>query len=208
MLLNKVKAFIIILTIALPFSTKLLAQSIEREAISKFQKQLSEEYSNPQTSPLSKSDLSRFKGHDFFPIDLKYRVTATLMLTPNATYFKMQTSTNQPKDHRMYAIASFTIEGNRYKLPVYQSHDLMKTEMYKDYLFLPFTDVTNGEQTYSGGRYIDLKIPAEGNVITIDFNQAYNPCCAHSKNYSCPVVPQENELDVAIEAGIRYRKKK
>ena len=71
-----------------------------------------------------------------------------------------------------------------------------------DHLFLPFTDNTNGVETYGGGRYIDLKIPA-GNTINIDFNKAYNPYCAYSDKYSCPIPPPENHLDIEIKAGIK-----
>ncbi|NOS55980.1 MAG: DUF1684 domain-containing protein [Cyclobacteriaceae bacterium] len=189
-------------------SLELRAQSDSEREILKFQKELNEEYSNPKTSPLPKKNVKKFEGHDFFPVDLKYRVKAMLSLTPDAVFFKMQTSTNQPRDHRIYAMASFSINENKYELPLYQSSDLMKTEEYKDYLFLPFTDLTNGEETYPSGRYIGLRIPKEGNEIIIDFNQAYNPYCAYSSSYSCPIVPRENDLNVAILAGVKFQKKK
>lgn len=83
----------------------------------------------------------------------------------------------------------------------------MATVQYKDYLFFPFTDTTNGNETYDGGRYIDLRIPASGNEIIIDFNKAYNPFCAYSAGYSCPIVPAENNLDIPITVGVRYYKK-
>ena len=73
---------------------------------------------------------------------------------------------------------------------------------YKDYLFLPFTDLTNGDTTYGGGRYIDMRIP-EKNTIILDFNQSYNPYCAYGGNYSCPIPPAENNLDIAITAGVK-----
>jgi len=78
----------------------------------------------------------------------------------------------------------------------------MKEEEYRDYLFLPFTDLTNGEQTYMGGRYLDLSIP-EGDTIVLDFNRAYNPYCVYNKKYSCPLVPPVNALNTKISAGIK-----
>ena len=78
----------------------------------------------------------------------------------------------------------------------------MQQEKYRDYLFLPFTDNTNGEQTYTGGRYIDLSIP-DGDTIVVDFNKAYNPYCAYNKKYSCPIVPSVNNLDTEIRAGVK-----
>jgi uncharacterized protein (DUF1684 family) len=86
-------------------------------------------------------------------------------------------------------------------LNVYQSHTLREKEGYKDYLFLPFTDLTNGNETYGSGRYIDLRIP-ERETIIIDFNKAYNPYCAYNYGYACPIPPKENKLKVEIRAGV------
>jgi uncharacterized protein (DUF1684 family) len=80
----------------------------------------------------------------------------------------------------------------------------MATKEYTNYLFLPFTDLTNGKETYAAGRYIGLKIPKEGNELIIDFNMAYNPYCAYSDRYSCPVVPAANNLATEIRAGLKY----
>ncbi len=203
----KTRFFLSILILS-TLSRGLLAQTDAETEIEKFRKDLNEEYSNPQTSPLPKKDIKKFKGHPFFPIDLKYRVKAILMLTPSTSFFKMQTSTSQPRDYRIYGNAAFSIDGINYQLALFQSKDLMQTEKYKDYLFLPFTDLTNGDLTYSAGRYIGLTIPKEGDEIVIDFNQAYNPYCAYSNKYSCPIVPRENGLNVAIFAGVKYNKKK
>ncbi|HEX6333812.1 MAG TPA: DUF1684 domain-containing protein, partial [Flavisolibacter sp.] len=83
----------------------------------------------------------------------------------------------------------------------YQSQNLLNTE-YRNHLFLPFTDATTGKTTYEVGRYIDLQITdiREG-WVTIDFNKAYNPYCAYTSGYNCPIPPAENRLPVAIEAG-------
>jgi uncharacterized protein (DUF1684 family) len=82
----------------------------------------------------------------------------------------------------------------------------MRQEEYRDYLFLPFADLTNGEETYGGGRYLDLTIPT-GNTILLDFNKAYNPYCAYNPKYSCPLVPKQNRLDIPIIAGVKAFKK-
>ena len=79
-------------------------------------------------------------------------------------------------------------------------------EEYKNHLFLPFTDLSNGEKSYTGGRFIDLEIP-NSDVIVIDFNKAYNPYCAYSPDYSCPIPPAENHLNVNILAGVMKPKK-
>ena len=176
--------------------------------IKKFQDELNSGYSSKETSPLDNKARKKFKGHKFFPINLDYRVEAELRVTENLPVFKMKTSTERLADYKKYGELIFTIKGEEMKLNVYQSTDLLKRAGYEDYLFLPFTDLTNGNLSYSGGRYIDLRIPKEGNTIVLDFNQAYNPYCAYSDHYSCPIVPAENHLNTEILAGVKMAGKK
>ena len=77
---------------------------------------------------------------------------------------------------------------------------LRKEEGFEDYLFIPFRDGTSRIETYGGGRYLDVRIP-DGKELLIDFNLAYNPYCAYSHRYSCPIPPVVNTLDVKIIAG-------
>ena len=65
--------------------------------------------------------------------------------------------------------------------------------------------MTNGEKTYQGGRFIDIRIP-DGDSVFIDFNKAYNPYCAYNTDYSCPIPPKENDLNVRIMAGVKYER--
>ena len=173
-------------------------------SILEFQKELKEQYADTAESPLPDEAVGSFKGHEFFDIDLKYRVQADLVLTLDSPIFEMPTTTSRKPKYRQYAIAVFTIDNVEYRLALYQSQSLMENEEYKDYLFIPFKDYTNGVETYGGGRYIDLRIP-EGDKIIIDFNQAYNPYCAYSVRYSCPIPPDQNHLPVEIRAGIKYK---
>ncbi|MCW5517585.1 DUF1684 domain-containing protein [Muriicola sp. Z0-33] len=171
-----------------------------------FQHSLNEEFRNPETSPLPDKYRKNFKGLDFFPPDTNFRVKANLLRTPEAIPFMMPTTTDRKSEEVLYGIASFLLQGKRYELEIYQNLELMTEEGYEDYLFLPFLDTTNGEDTYSGGRYIDLAIPG-GDDIVIDFNKAYNPYCAYNKKYSCPIVPKVNELNTAVVAGVKEFKK-
>ncbi|MEH0158190.1 DUF1684 domain-containing protein [Limibacter armeniacum] len=182
-----------------------LVQQTPEEEIKAFQKHLNEEFANPEESPLTKEDLKSFKELEFFPVDLKYRVKAKLVRTEFTKPFKMATTTDRKPIYRQYGELHFEIDGKLLMLPIYQSYGLMTKEEYKDYLFLPFTDLTNGEESYGGGRFLDLRIP-EGNEVTIDFNQAYNPYCAYSGRYSCPIPPKENHLDIAIPVGVKKYK--
>lgn len=177
------------------------------QEITAFQNKLNDEYKNREESPLDPGDFEKFQGHPFFPIDLNYRVVAKLTVTSGTPFFAMKTTTSRYSTERIYGYVSFTLKGREFRLPVYQSKDLMATAEYADYLFFPFSDETNGKETYGGGRYIDLRIPKEGEELVIDFNKAYNPYCAYSARYSCPVVPAENMIDIEIPAGVMYQEK-
>lgn len=174
--------------------------------IAAFQTELNQQYKTPGKSPLDAKALKKFKKHSFYDVDLKYRVVATLDRNVSQAIIQMKTSTTRLAKYKKYAVAKFQIDGKEYALTLYQSLDLMKSTEYKDHLFLPFIDQTSGDETYGAGRYIDLRL-TDANEIIIDFNKAYNPYCAYSDRYSCPKVPEENYLDVAIRAGIRYQAK-
>ncbi len=172
-----------------------------------FQNKLNEEFKNPETSPLPDRYRKDFEGLDFFQPDTSYRIIASLERTADAIPFMMPTTTDRLSEEVVYGVANFTFKGQKYSLEVYQNLELMETAEYKNYLFLPFLDNTNGEETYAGGRYLDLAIP-EGNSIILDFNRAYNPYCAYNKKYSCPIVPKRNNLNTKIKAGVKSFKQK
>ena len=182
-------------------TTICIAQNNTTTAL-QFQEQLNKDYANTEKSPLLKTDLATFKTLDFYPINEKYCVDALVVLIKNPVVFAMKTATSRLPKYKKYAQLFFTIDGKEYTLFAYQNIDLLKQKEFKDYLFLPFSDLTNGIESYIGGRYIDLRIPIT-NQIKIDFNKAYNPYCAYNYAYSCPIVPQENELKVAILAGVK-----
>jgi hypothetical protein len=114
----------------------------------------------------------------------------------------MKTSTDREPLYVKYGEVEFTIDGKALKLNVYKNIELSKKKEYKNYLFLPFSDLTSGNESYIGGKYIDLKTP-KGNTIAIDFNRSYNPYCAYNYKYSCPKVPLDNDLNIAIKAGVK-----
>lgn len=173
-----------------------------QESSSEFQKKLNESYADALKSPLTTEDLKIFSSLDFYPIDHKYKVVAQFVRLKNAKVFEMKTTTDRLPKYKKYGTLYFELEGKQFSLNVYQNLDLIKKPEYKDYLFLPFSDLTCGKESYIGGRYIDLRIP-EGKTIEIDFNKAYNPYCAYNHKYSCPIVPLENDLDIEIKAGVK-----
>lgn len=170
--------------------------------IIKFQKKMNGEFRDPETSPLPDRYRKDFDGLDFFDPDTTFRIMAKFKRTPEALPFLMPTTTERQSEEVVYGVLEFRLYGRSHKLEVYQNQELKEQEQYRDYLFLPFADLTNGEETYGGGRYLDLSIPV-GDSILIDFNKAYNPYCAYNPKYSCPLVPKQNRLDVAIKAGVK-----
>jgi uncharacterized protein (DUF1684 family) len=139
----------------------------------------------------------------FFAVNQLFCVPARLERIEEAPWFKMETSGTVKKIFRVYGILHFTISDTSLKLNIYQSRSLMTDPQYADYLLIPFTDKTSGEESYDNGRYIDLSITElESPGFMLDFNKAYNPYCAYiTGKYNCPVPPKENDLKVAIRAG-------
>ncbi|RXM49757.1 MULTISPECIES: DUF1684 domain-containing protein [unclassified Chryseobacterium] len=186
----------------LVFSQKKVSK--EMAEVKKFQKELDKEYLDPKETPLRGDNFKNFKKHPFFPIDMKYRVTAKFVKTEDAQPFDLPTSSGKTKSYKEYGKATFELDGKPYTLTLYQSLALIKQDKYKDYLFLPFRDATNEKETYGGGKYMDLKIPKR-NTIILDFNKSYHPFCAYNAyDYNCPIVPEENKLPVEIRAGVMY----
>ncbi len=152
-------------------------------------------------SPLTDPQKRTFRGLEYFPPNQDYIVNAKLVPFQRKTTMTIPTSDNKEVTYIKYAMAEFTIDGTPQSLLLLQSEE----ENDPKALFLAFTDQTSGNETYGGGRYIDLRLNNDRRVI-IDFNKAYSPFCMFNENYSCPFPPQENHLDVAILAGEKVYK--
>jgi hypothetical protein len=144
-------------------------------------------------SPLTEETRSRFDGLDYYPPDAALMFTVPLE-PGDGREIVVDTSDNRQKVYRDAGRVNFDIEGIRQSLTVYDTGH--------PGLFIPFRDATSGSETYGGGRYLDID-PNDDGTITVDFNQAYNPYCAYSGGYSCPLPPRENWLAVPIRAGER-----
>lgn len=150
---------------------------------------------NSADSPLTVADKKEFEGLSYYPVDKTYKVKATLALLTAREIVTMPTSDGKEKQYKKYAYAKFQLGGEALRLVLYQS-----VQKPDDQLFLPFADGTSALETYGAGRYLDFEIP-DNNELIIDFNLAYNPYCAYSDKFSCPLPPKENFLSVAIKAG-------
>ena len=171
-------------------------------SLTDYQKEVNNYFKDASVSPLNPKDLKNFKGLDFFDFDSTYVVYAKIQETPDSLPFKMKTTTDIPADFRTYGILIFNFNDKQHKLTVYENLDYLNVDGYENYLFLPFLDLTNGFETYGGGRYLDL-YQFNNDSILIDFNRAYNPQCVYDENFSCPIVPRENFLELRVEAGVK-----
>lgn len=190
------------LIIVFLFSFGVFAQDNQIQLAEKFQLQLNEQFRDSLQSPLLKEDLEVFESLEFYPVNEAFIVEAKFKRIKNEKAFQMKTSTARTPMYKKYGELHFEIDGQQLKLNVYQNIELSRKPGFKDYLFLPFSDLTNGNETYIGGRYIDFRIPKTKKVI-LNFNLAYNPYCAYNYKYSCPIVPLENDLNVEIKAGVK-----
>ncbi|PSL24691.1 DUF1684 domain-containing protein [Dyadobacter jiangsuensis] len=168
------------------------------EETNQYRNHYKEEFLHSENSPLKAADLSYLQ---FYEPDSTYRVVAHFEKAKGKS-FEMPTYSGMNKTYVKYGVLKFKVNGRRQKLTVYRSLSLQQLAKYKDYLFVPFKDKTNGTDTYGGGRYLDLKTTdLKNGTCVLDFNKAYNPYCAYSTGYNCPIPPLNNHLAVAVTAG-------
>ena len=154
-----------------------------------------------------KVDLSSIIKNDtgyvrFFPTSESYTVTAKVEKLKSQKIFGMPASNGSTRQAQKIITVSFKLNGQECTLHGYQLLSLRTSDQYQDHFFIPFTDKTSGTETYEGGRYLDFKLGdiRNGN-LTIDFNKAYNPYCAFTTGYACPIPPNENALAISVYAG-------
>jgi uncharacterized protein (DUF1684 family) len=147
-------------------------------------------------SPVLPADRAAFPDLPYFPINAEYRVPASLRVARADDILEMPTSTGQRRKMQRIGALEFTLKGQALKLTAFA--EAGDTELRR--LFVPFHDLTNGTETYPGGRYLDLERTATG-VYDLDFNRAYHPFCLFNATFDCPVPPRENRLPVPVRAG-------
>jgi uncharacterized protein (DUF1684 family) len=190
----------ILIFMSLVLSIISLAQSEYESKIEKERKEKDLEYKTAEDSPIPNKLKKDFKGLNYFPVDSNFRVKARIVPATDTTSFQMKTTTERLPVYKPWAEAIFTINNQEYSLMMYENVALAASEEYKSYLFLPFNDLTNGVESYGGGRYINLE-KTNSDFIIIDFNTCYNPYCSYNAKYSCPIPPDRNNLNILISAG-------
>jgi hypothetical protein len=147
-------------------------------------------------SPLKESDRKKFKGLSYYPIDLKYAMVGAIErypTEPKPMYVTLPTNKEAGRKYVKYGRFKFKWGGKAYPLQIFRP-------LGGGELFLPFKDKTSETETYPKGRYLSIE-PMPGGKVLIDFNRAYNPFCQFNEKYTCPYAPEENWLDIVIQAG-------
>jgi len=173
---------------------------IERwgKQIEEGRKQKNEFFKIDYQSPISFEQKGDFKRLDYYPPDIKYRFELKLFKHSNRETLQIEDTKGNEREFLRWGEFRFKINNTDCKLQVYKSSPEEET------LFVPFRDATSGKETYGAGRYLDLESKSDSNSEEkwiLDFNDAYNPWCAYSKDYACPFTPPENWLKVSIIAG-------
>lgn len=154
--------------------------------------------SNDPESPFHKKGDVEFTGLKYFKVNPKYKVKASIERLASPEPLDIELTNGEIAKYFKYAIATFDLDGMPQKL------QLLKPEKYwdEDWLFLPFYDVTSANESYGGGRFLNLEYTNQ-DILEIDFNLAYNPYCAYTDTYRCPIPPADNNITVEVRAGER-----
>ncbi len=164
----------------------------DRAEVEHFRQQKALSFRRNKHAPLRGDEVN---GMTYFPITVVFVFEARLELIEGAKRVWFAMSRGEAEAYFPYALAEFRYQETPYFLTLYRpdgSEDASR-------LFLPFTDLSNGQETYEAGRY--LEVSPEGGKARLDFNFAYNPYCAYSEQFRCPLPPKENKLDFAVSAG-------
>jgi len=150
--------------------------------------------------PIPRARHAEFLPLAYFPIDPDYNVPGTLKPIDDKTIYEMPTSTGAQRKMRRVGMLEFTLKDQPLKL-------LAFNEVGTDpgSLFIAFSDLTSGTETYAAGRFMDLTRNTTG-IYEVDFNRAYIPYCYYNPTYECPYPPPENRLKIPIRAGERIKK--
>lgn len=152
--------------------------------------------------PRGPIDSASVFGLRYFAYNDTFDLAAVFRPSEDTALFRFPTSDGSAREYRSFGTLTFQVADSMYVLTVFEVPGMARHPLYFDHLFLPFFDETNGDATYGGGRYLDLKRSdfAAGDYC-LDFNKAYNPWCAYATGYSCPVPPLSNLLPLAVRAG-------
>jgi uncharacterized protein len=159
-----------------------------------------DEYMRSAESPVEPAERRDYPPLNYYAVQQDYRVPASLTLVESRDVLELPTSQNLRRQMRRVGYLDFRLKGESLRLTAFADAD--EPDMRR--LFVPFGDLTNEDETYKGGRYMDLQRTGTG-IYDLDFNRAYLPFCVYNPKYDCPLPPRENRLQAHIRAGERMR---
>jgi uncharacterized protein len=160
-----------------------------------------ESFKTDSDSPIPADKKATLLPLAYFPIDENYAVPATLEPSAERTRIQVPTSIGKTRDIERVGTLRFTLKGQQLRLTAF----LEVEDPRANRLFVPFSDLTSGAETYPAGRYMELD-PTPTGIYLVDFNIAYHPYCYYSPEYDCPFPPKENRLEVPVRAGEKMQK--
>lgn len=169
------------------------------EACDRFRRARDALFHHHPDTPLSADKLAAFRGIEYFPHDDKWRVMGRVEAA-DGEGFDIPLARDGVLRVSPAGRVEFELLGCMNTLTVFWM------EGYGGGLWLPFGDATRSNATFGGGRYLydtikGADLGVDGESLMLDFNYAYNPSCAYNDHWVCPLVPPENVLSIAIEAG-------
>lgn len=171
--------------------------------VKEFRQKKDQQFKDTARTPFPAEVAENFDQLNYYDIEKDYVVWAQFERTESGDPFVMPTTGSKEPYYVKYGKLKFTLNGKKEDLTIYRNLGGSEAEQTRNYLFVPFKDLTNGETTYAGGRYLDMDLPLyNGQLVKLDFNRAYNPFCVYNySEYDCPIPPEANHLDIGIEAG-------
>jgi uncharacterized protein len=171
------------------------------EAVARFRADKDDYFRSAHDSPIPHDARHDFQGIPYFPVDESLRFEG-LTLEPytgsEPASFQIPTSDGKLRPAVRAGLYRFPIDGTTHTLTGYTFESGASESV-----FVPFLDLTSGNETYGAGRYLDL-FPEDDGTYALDFNLAYHPSCVYDlERFSCPITPAENRLPLRIEAGER-----
>jgi len=143
-----------------------------------------------KASPL----LQAFTGIERFPVKKSWRIKARLIPASKGHTVQIPNVLGQMEESPSPGMLAFEHNGKPYTLKVLSASG-------GDQYWIIFADKTNGDATYGGGRFLYVEKADSIGETFIDFNKAYNPPCVFTPFATCPLPPEGNRLDFAVEAG-------
>ncbi len=172
----------------------------EEKAITQNRSERDAWFKYSEHSPLNKEQRNRFSGLDYFTYNTDMRIPARLIRDEKPNDIDVKSDTGFDAVFKGIGFVEFMHKGHSYRLAAYHPPRFMASVDQGNILFIPFGDATNGETTFSIGRYLDIPMPESEDHI-LDFNKAYNPFCAYNETYLCPGPPEKNVLPFSVKAG-------